>query len=221
MSLMRSPATWAARPCRCGLCMSEPGLSPVPGPGRGRYGPLRAYLAARDGGEVRMTFAVPYVDSEVTAAVAARAEALGYQTAKLVRLIEELNDSYRQGNTYAAHALLRAVLDHIPPLLGCGDFPAVVSSQRWSRTDSSYVRKLRDFRLQASDVLHRPISRKADLLGLDDMPPRIWINRLLQECTDRVQRDYRPASWQRACVLTGSAPSPWQYRCHGSAHCPA
>jgi hypothetical protein len=40
---------------------------------------------------------VPYVDSEVTAAVAARAEVLGFQREKLVRLIEELNDSYHRG----------------------------------------------------------------------------------------------------------------------------
>jgi hypothetical protein len=45
------------------------------------------------------------------------------------------------------------------------------------------MRKLLDFRLQADDVLHRQISNKADLLSLDDAPPRAWVNRLLQECT--------------------------------------
>jgi len=52
------------------------------------------------------------------------------------------------------------------------------------RTDRSYMRKLLDFKLQADDVvLHRQISGKADLLSLDDVPPRAWANRLLQECT--------------------------------------
>jgi hypothetical protein len=36
------------------------------------------------------------------------------------------------------------------------------------------MRKLLDFKLQTDDVLHRQISTKADLLGLDDTPPRAW-----------------------------------------------
>jgi hypothetical protein len=67
---------------------------------------------------------VPYIDAEVTASLTARAGALRLDTAKLVRLIGELNDNYSRGNAYAAHALLRAILDHIPPMLGCADFPA-------------------------------------------------------------------------------------------------
>jgi hypothetical protein len=125
---------------------------------------------------------MPYIDAEVAAAVVARADALGFHPAKLRRLIEELNDNYSRGNTYAAHALLRAILDHIPPLLGCREFHNLVSNHSWGRTDGSYVRKLQAFRLQANDALHRAISRKSDLLSLDDMPPRIWINRVLQEC---------------------------------------
>ena len=107
-----------------------------------------------------------------------------FDRSKLLRLIEELNDNYLRSNGYAAHALLRAILDHVPPLLGCADFATAVNNYRWSRTDKSYMRKLLDFKLQADDVLHRQISSKADLLSLDDMPPRAWVNRLLQECTN-------------------------------------
>ena len=51
-----------------------------------------------------------------------RAQALGLDCGKLARLVAELNDNHSRGNAYAAHALLRALLDHIPPLLGCRDF---------------------------------------------------------------------------------------------------
>ena len=34
----------------------------------------------------------------------------------------------------------------------------------------------------AGGATNRQISRQPDLLGLDDMPPRSWVNRLLQEC---------------------------------------
>ncbi len=58
-----------------------------------------------------------YIYAEVSASVAERAEAIGLDAGKLARLITELNDNYSRGNAYAAHALLRAILDHIPPLL--------------------------------------------------------------------------------------------------------
>jgi hypothetical protein len=101
---------------------------------------------------------------------------------KLLRLIQELNDNYAKGNAYAAHALLRSILDHIPPALGCDDFKAVANNYSWGRTDKAYMQKLLDFKSQANDALHRKISSRPDLLSIDDMPPRIWINRLLMEC---------------------------------------
>jgi hypothetical protein len=123
-----------------------------------------------------------YVDAQVIAAITAQQGAGQLDRSKLLRLIGELNDNYARGNGYAVHALLRAILDHIPPLLGCASFAAVVNNYRWSRTDQGYMRKLLDFKLQADDVPHRQISNKTDLLGIDDAPPRAWVNRLLQEC---------------------------------------
>jgi hypothetical protein len=81
------------------------------------------------------------------------------------------------------HAVLRAILDHIPPVLGCTTFMAAASNYPWSRTDKAYMKRLLDFRLQADDAMHRQISAQTDLLSLGDIPPRAWINRLLQECT--------------------------------------
>lgn len=123
-----------------------------------------------------------YIDPQVITAIKAHGDLGRFDLAKLGRLIDELNDNYRRGNTYAVHALLRAILDHIPPLLDCPDFRAAVNNYPWSRTDKAYMRKLLDFKLQADDALHRQISSKIDLLSLDDIPPRAWVNRLLQEC---------------------------------------
>ena len=58
-----------------------------------------------------------------------------FDWSKLLRLITEVNASYQRGSAYAVHALLRAILDHVPPLLGCGSFAAVVNNYRWSQTD--------------------------------------------------------------------------------------
>jgi hypothetical protein len=101
---------------------------------------------------------------------------------KLLGLIQELDDNYREDNGYAAHALLRAILDHVPPLFAQSGFAGVVDSHSWSRTDRKYVRQLAAFRAQADDVLHRQISGSPDLLTVEDMPPRAAVNSFLREC---------------------------------------
>jgi len=107
----------------------------------------------------------------------------GWSSDKLVALLRELNDNYSRGNAYACHALLRAVLDHVPPMLGCTSFAAAVSNVSWSRTDRIYMKRLLDFRLQADDALHRQISAKRHDLVINDLPPAVWLRRLLAACT--------------------------------------
>jgi hypothetical protein len=106
--------------------------------------------------------------------------------AKPLRLVEELNDNYARRNSYAAHALLRAILDHIPPILGHVGSKAVVNSYSRGQTGGRYLKKLLDFKDQAADALHRQISPQADLLDFDDMPASVCVNRLLQECAARL-----------------------------------
>jgi hypothetical protein len=131
-----------------------------------------------------LTAAGSYIDPRVMAKIQAKEENGQFDWSKLLRLIDEVNGSYRHGNVYAVHTLLRAILDHVPPLFGCANFAGVVSNYHWGQTDKAYMRKLLDFRLQADDVLHRQISVRQDLLSLEDLPPRAWINRLLEECAN-------------------------------------
>jgi len=105
---------------------------------------------------------------------------------KLLQLIRELNDNHASKNTYATHALLRAILDHVPPILRCTSFNEVTSSYKWGRTDKGYIKSLLAFRLQGDDALHRPISEHADVLRFEDVPPGTWLNRLLHECAQRL-----------------------------------
>jgi hypothetical protein len=125
-----------------------------------------------------------YVDEQVVGAIEAKADASRFNVSKLMALIAELNDSYQVDHAYTAHALLRAILDHIPPILACRDFTEVANNYKWTQTDKKYIKRLLDFKAQGDDVLHRQISGKADLISIDDLPPRAWLNRLLQECSD-------------------------------------
>jgi hypothetical protein len=127
-----------------------------------------------------------YVDKQIIDAIRAKDGKIKLNVTKLLALINELNDNYRQTFTYSAHAMLRAILDHIPPILNCPDFKAVANNYSWGQTDKAYMKKLLDFKLNADDALHRQISSKPDLLSLHDLPPRTWINQLLQECADKL-----------------------------------
>jgi len=128
----------------------------------------------------------PYINAQVVDMIGAKQGQSAFDVIKLLGLIDELNENYARQNTYAAHALLRAVLDHIPPILGCKDFAAVANNYSWGRTDKRYITKLADFRDQADDALHRQISPKPDVLDFDDMPGSVYVDRLLQECADKL-----------------------------------
>jgi hypothetical protein len=127
-----------------------------------------------------------FVTASVVQAIEEGAADSKFECSKLIQLISELNQNYANRNTYAAHTLLRAVLDHIPPILGFRTFDEVVNNYGWSRTDKQYMSRLRDFRAQGDDALHQPISPKLDLLRFDDLPSGAGLNVLLRECAENL-----------------------------------
>ena len=127
-----------------------------------------------------------YVAASIIQLLEEKAELSAWKCDKLLQLIRELDDNYASKNAYATHTLLRAILDHVPPILGCKSFNEVASSYKWSRTDGAYMKHLQSFKAQGDDALHRPISEHADVLRFEDVPPGIWLNRLLQECAKRL-----------------------------------
>jgi hypothetical protein len=127
-----------------------------------------------------------YISRKVIEAIRAKGEQSKLDVTKLLGLIDELNDNYAERHTYASHALLRAILDHVPPILVCADFAAVANNYAWGRTDRKYIKRLAEFRDQADDALHRQIETKPDVLGFEDMPASVKVERLLQECAEHL-----------------------------------
>jgi hypothetical protein len=101
-----------------------------------------------------------------------------FRTAKLVQLLRELNFNFANNQPLACSALLRAVLDHVPPAFGAETFAQVVSSWQ-GRTDKRYLEKLRDFRNHADDVMHRQIGPRRSQIDMDDMPAAPALNAML------------------------------------------
>jgi hypothetical protein len=128
-----------------------------------------------------------YVDQPIIAAIEAKQATSGWKCDQLLCLIAELNDCYAHQNPHAAHAMLRAILDHVAPLFGFTDFARVADNHGWGTADNRYMEQLASFKAQADDALHRQISRqKVQLPRIDDLPARRAANRLLEECVARL-----------------------------------
>ncbi|MFC8015511.1 hypothetical protein [Streptomyces cinereoruber] len=106
---------------------------------------------------------------------------------KLLQLVRELNACFRDGHAYACHALVRAIIDHVPPILGQKSFQAAASNYAWpTDADRKYAKKLLEFKNQADDVMHRQIRTSRGVITMHDVPLSGYINALLRVCVDQL-----------------------------------
>jgi hypothetical protein len=131
---------------------------------------------------------MPYVDLGLIEKIAGAASPQ-WDCSKLRQLVAELNDNVARDNGLAAHALLRALLDHIPPLFGYPNFTQVVNNHSWTQAGKRYMKRLEEFRNQADDALHTQIkiTRHAAVARVDDLPKRLAVEQLLSGCLDAVE----------------------------------
>jgi hypothetical protein len=84
---------------------------------------------------------------------------------KLIRLCEELNSSYNDGNYFATAMLTRGLLDHVPPLFGKSSFAEVANNYSGGgRSFKETMHHLENAARKVGDAhLHMPI-RKSETL---------------------------------------------------------
>ncbi|MFB7707490.1 hypothetical protein [Streptomyces sp. NPDC056105] len=125
----------------------------------------------------------PYVDLALLKELEEAAAKTTWKLRKLLDLCRELNDNYVADNPYACAALIRALLDHVPPVFGQKGYAAVASQHTFTmqRTDKEHAKKLLDFKSVADDVMHRPIGTSVPVVGMGDLPEPVRLNALLQE----------------------------------------
>lgn len=126
-----------------------------------------------------------YINEDILKDFQSKTSAFNFE--KLITLIEEINFNYSPQKVYASCTLLRAILDHIPPLLGQQNFDGVANQYHWGTARSSKrkaIKELENFRNTADDVLHSPISNKADVVDFSYLPNKFAINTLLRECLE-------------------------------------
>lgn len=120
----------------------------------------------------------PYISQRLIADLEAKDTV--FELDKLLALLHELNANYADQHSYACQMLLRAVLDHIPPAFAQTTFAGVVDNVSWGKTDKAYMKTLSAFRKPADDVLHRQLSTQPSHIEIHDLPPRSYVNALLQ-----------------------------------------
>jgi hypothetical protein len=125
----------------------------------------------------------PYVDAGLIDDLEGVAKRTRWRVHKLIALCQELNDAFVVGNPYACAALIRAILDHIPPVFGHSDFKHIAAQHSFpvQRTDKAHAKNLSDFKDIADDVMHRPIGPNVPVISMEDIPAPVRLNAILHE----------------------------------------
>jgi hypothetical protein len=86
-----------------------------------------------------------------------------YDLLRLIRICEEINSNYCSMNYLATGALLRILLDHIPPLLGFKTFKEVASNYPAKSLKGTFQHLENGCRNISDGILHQTIRRKESL----------------------------------------------------------
>jgi hypothetical protein len=126
----------------------------------------------KDGGERQGT--ENYVDLGRIGAMKALTSS-SFDLTRLVAMCEELNRCWRSGCVIAVAMLVRAIIDHVPPIFGFGTFAEVVDRYQGSRSFKELMTELQaQSRKVADQYLHVRIRPKEDVptpVGVDSRKP--------------------------------------------------
>tara|TARA_R110002049_G_scaffold309094_1_gene516810 strand:- start:1738 stop:2505 length:768 start_codon:yes stop_codon:yes gene_type:complete len=88
-----------------------------------------------------------------------------YDLNKLIRLCEELNDNYSRDNFYSVGMLVRAIIDHVPPIFGLSNFKEVANNYgEGGKSFNKNMKHLENSLRNISDsLLHSQIRKKESL----------------------------------------------------------
>jgi len=112
-----------------------------------------------DGSDAKKSY---YVENAIILALS-ELKSEKYDLSKLIKMCKELNDNYSLNNYLACGMLIRAILDHIPPIFDKKTFTEVANSYG-AKSFKDIVLPLEDTARKISDsYLHNPI-RKKELL---------------------------------------------------------
>jgi hypothetical protein len=104
-----------------------------------------------------------------------------FDLTKLIRFCDELNDSYRRANYLTCALLIRAIMNHVPPIFGAQTFAQVVASS--GKSIKSVLSRLEDEARPIADLhTHMHIRQRESLPSKNQIEPyKASFEILLQE----------------------------------------
>jgi hypothetical protein len=123
----------------------------------------------------------PYVDPALLDELEKAAQTTTWNLDRLIALCRELNHNYTADMPHASAAMIRTILDHIPPVFQHQDFKQVAAQHPFGRTDKAYARDLVSSKSVADDALHRQIGKSSTVLAMDDLPSPVRLRAMLRE----------------------------------------
>lgn len=101
---------------------------------------------------------------------------------RLVQLLQELNAAYANSNHLSMALLVRAIIDHVPPIFGCDTFGQVANNYPGTRSFKKNMDHLNNaLRNVADSYLHTHIRPKEDLPTFLQVDFRSQLDQLLGE----------------------------------------
>ncbi len=90
-----------------------------------------------------------------------------FDLTRLIELCEELNDNYAKGNVLAVPMLVRAIIDHIPPILGHNTFNEITNNYGGSQAFKSFKKSMQNLQNSLRNIadasIHSTIRSKETL----------------------------------------------------------
>ncbi len=124
----------------------------------------------------------PYIHDDVTRDIPL-INKRGFSDKKLKSLVTELNDAHQRNKPYSTLSLIRAIMDHIPPLLAYNSFEEAANHYTWSTTnDKKFALALQNDKNIPHEALHGQITDKDDMITMQAIPNPLYLNRVLREC---------------------------------------
>lgn len=121
-----------------------------------------------------------YVSVERINEIEKISDALDYN--KLVMLLKELNSAYENKLYFSVGFLIRAIIDHVPPVFGCKSFAEIANNYQGTKSFKEAMKGLNDqIRKVTDSYLHTQIREKEVLPVEQQIEARSSIDLLLSE----------------------------------------
>jgi len=124
-----------------------------------------------------------FIDEEVVAKLKSTASAT-FDLTKLARFCEEINDSYRRGNYLACALLIRAVMNHVPPICGAESFSQVVAQS--GKSIKAMLTRLEEARPIADLHTHMQLRARESLPTKNQVDFKASFEVLIQEVLAKI-----------------------------------